>query len=216
MAAWVTFDCFGTLIDWNSGFASILAPFARDKTPALLKAYHRFERLVETEKPHRSYKDVLVTSLLRAAGEVGASISRTQAQSLPDSWSQLPVFADVEPMLTALRGAHYRLGVLTNCDDDLFSRTQQAFARPFDMVVTAEQVRDYKPSLTHFRRFEHLASPDAWIHVACSWHHDIAPARQFGIKCIWLDRDGTGEDSAMASARIQSAADVAATIASLL
>src|SRR5260221_4584039 len=216
MSTWITFDCFGTLIDWNAGFASILAPLGGARTPALVNAYHRFERLVETEKPHRLYKDVLVTSLLRAAGEVGVPISESQARSLPDSWDQLRVFADVDPMLAALRGSHYRLGVLTNCDDDLFARTERAFARPFDLVVTAEQVCDYKPSLAHFRRFAAVAMPAQWVHVACSWRHDIAPAHQMGIRRIWLDRDLTSDDALIASARIESAADVGAAIASVL
>jgi 2-haloacid dehalogenase len=216
MAAWITFDCFGTLVDWNAGFTSILAPLACEKTPALLKAYHRFERRLESEKPHRLYKDVLSASLQHAAGEVGVGISEQQARVLPDSWEQLPVFADVEPMLAALRESDYRLAVLTNCDDDLFAQTQRAFARPFDMVITAQQVRDYKPSLTHFRRFAELARPDDWVHVACSWHHDIAPSSRMGIKRIWLDRDRTGDAADAASAHIHSAADVAPAVARLL
>lgn len=221
MASWITFDCFGTLVDWNAGFASILAPLAGDKTPALLSAYHRFERQVEAERPHRLYKDVLTTSLVRAAHEVGVPMSEKQAGTLPASWDRLPVFGDVEPMLAALRAAGYKLAVLTNCDDDLFAQTQGMFVRPFDMVVTAEQVRDYKPSLTHFRRFEDLASPDDWIHVASSWHHDIAPARRFGIKRIWLDRDKAGpsepldEGASGATARIESASEVLAAIAGI-
>jgi 2-haloacid dehalogenase len=213
--AWITFDCFGTLIDWNTGFASILAPLAGANTAALLRAYHRVERLVECQQPHRPYKDVLSASVLQAANEVGAVISEQNARVLPDSWGQLPVFADVEPMLAALRASDYRLAVLTNCDDDLFAQTHGAFARPFDMVITAQQVRDYKPSLTHFRRFAEVVRPDDWIHVACSWHHDIAPARRMGIKRIWLDRDRTGESADAASAHIHSAADVAAAIAGL-
>jgi 2-haloacid dehalogenase len=212
---WITFDCFGTLVDWNSGFASILRPLAGDRTPALLAAYHRCERSVEAQKPHRLYREVLAVSLLRAAREVGVPVSGSQARALPASWEQLPVFADVEPMLAALRQTGYRLAALTNCDDELFAQTERGFARPFDLVVTAERVRDYKPSLAHFRRFAELARPDDWIHVACSWHHDIAPASQMGIKRIWLDRDNTGEDASTASARVQSAVEVAPTIARL-
>ena len=212
---WVTFDCFGTLVDWNAGFASILRPLAGDSTPGLMAAYHRCERIVEGETPHRLYKEVLVESMLRAAREIGIAVAEDQARALPDLWDRLPLFADVEPMLASLRGSGYSLGVLTNCDDDLFGRTERAFIAPFDCVVTAEQVRSYKPSLAHFRRFASLANPDHWVHVACSWYHDIAPARELGVKRIWLDRDRTGEDPAAASARIGSASEVSSTLARL-
>jgi 2-haloacid dehalogenase len=212
---WVTFDCFGTLIDWNTGFASILRPLAGDSTSALMAAYHRCERAVEGEKPHRLYKHVLVESVLRAAEDIGMAVSEGQAQALPDSWDRLPLFADVEPMLASLRGSGYSIGVLTNCDDDLFERTERAFVVRFDRVITAEQVRSYKPSLAHFHRFASLAKPDHWVHVACSWYHDISPARELGIKRIWLDRDRTGEDPAAASARVTSAGEVSSAVARL-
>ena len=150
---WITFDCFGTLVDWHRGFASILTPFVGDRGPQLLRAYHRFERLLELETPHHLYKDVLTTSLSRAAEEVGVPLSESQARALPERWGTLPVFADVEPMLAELRAAGYRLAVLTNCDDDLFELTHRSFATRFDLVVTAERVRDYKPSASHFRYF---------------------------------------------------------------
>ena len=215
MATWITFDCFGTLVDWHDGFAAILKPLAGGKTAELLRAYHRYERMLELEKPHRRYKDVLVTAVSLAAEEVGLRFSESQSRTLPESWGRLPLFRDVEPMLSGLRAAGYRLGVLTNCDDDLFASTQRSFKRPFDLVVTAERVRDYKPSLTHFRSFENATGvkPHDWIHVACSWYHDIVPAREAGIRRIWLDRDKTGDDPVAASVRIGSASEVCAAVA---
>ena len=212
---WVTFDCFGTLIDWNTGFASLLRPIAGDRTEALRSAYHLAERAVETKRPHILYKDVLTESLRNAAATMGIAVSDTQARTLPESWDRLPVFADVEPMLKTLRASGYSTGVLTNCDDDLFELTHRSFLSPFDIVVTAEQVRDYKPSPAHFRRFAALAKPDDWVHVACSWYHDIVPAKALGVKRVWLDREGTGEDPSAASSRVTSAQDVAAAIARL-
>jgi 2-haloacid dehalogenase len=212
---WVTFDCFGTLIDWNTGFAALLRPIAGDRTEALRAEYHRAERAVETKRPHILYKDVLTESLRNAAATMGIAVSDTQARTLPESWDRLPVFADVEPMLKALRASGYSTGVLTNCDDDLFALTHRSFLSPFDIVVTAEQVRDYKPSPAHFRRFAALAKPDDWVHVACSWYHDIVPAKALGVKRVWLDREGTGEDPSAASFRVTSAQDVAAAIARL-
>jgi len=106
------------------------------------------------------------------------------------------------------------LAVLTNCDDDLFAQTQRNFRQPFDLVITAEQVGDYKPSLKHFRKFAEVtgATSRDWMHVACSWFHDIAPARSLGIPRVWLDRDKTGEDPGTATARMESAAEVCAVI----
>jgi 2-haloacid dehalogenase len=119
-------------------------------------------------------------------------------------WASLPLFDDVEEALAALREAGYKLAILTNCDDDLFAQTERSFRSPFDLVVTAEQVRHYKPSLAHFQRFSELTkvSPNDWVHVACSWFHDIAPARDLGIKRIWLDRELSGHDPLAASRRI--------------
>src|SRR5216683_3061881 len=212
---WVTFDCFGTLVDWNAGFAAILRPLVGDKTPEVMRVYHRFERQLEIATPHRLYKDVLTTCLLRAAEEIGVPLSEPQARTLPERWGTLPVFADAEAMLAALRAEGHRLGVLTNCDEDLFEQTHRSFRTPFDLVVTAERVRDYKPSPAHFRYFSRVSGVKAgeWVHVANSWYHDITPARDLGIPRIWLDRDDTGEDPAAASARVRSAAHVAEAIA---
>ena len=214
---WITFDCFGTLVDWNSGFDAILRPIAAEKTSALIEAYHRFERVLESESPHKLYREVLTTGLVSAAGEIGVRLSESQARALPDQWGALPVFSDVEPMLAGLRAEGYRLGVLTNCDDDLFALTERNFILPFDLVVTAQRVRDYKPSISHFRFFARStgARKENWIHVARSWHHDISPARELDLPRIWVDRDNTGEDASAASVRVTSAVEISVAIASL-
>lgn len=211
---WVTFDCYGTLIDWKSGFTAILRPISGEKTRDLLHSYHAFERQIESERPHRLYKDVLAEALTHAAREVGVHLSASQARALQIQWASMPVFEDIPDALATLHSAGWKLAVLTNCDADLFAQTQQAFSQPFDLVVTAEQVRDYKPSLTHFRHFEDATGVrrSDWVHVACSWFHDIAPARQLGIRRIWLDRDGTGEDPSTASLRLVTAAELPGAI----
>lgn len=207
---WVSFDCFGTLVDWHAGFTTLLTPILGDRVLPVLRAYHRWERELEAERPHRLYRDVLVTGLQRAARESGVELSAAEAHRLPESWGALPLFPDVEDMLASLRALGARIAVLTNCDDDLFAATQKSFRRPFDLVITAEQVRDYKPSLTHFRRFatDSGVAPADWVHVASSQYHDILPARSLGIHRLWLDRDRTGEDPAMASARVLSGGEV--------
>jgi 2-haloacid dehalogenase len=207
----VTFDCFGTLVDWQAGFAAMLAPFAGDSARDIVRAYHASERVVERETPHRSYKDVLAKALARAAAECGVRVSESDARTLARSWGSMRLFDDVEAMLAELRQKGCRLAVLTNCDDDLFEITHRTFRTPFDLFLTAERVRGYKPAPWHFRGFERVtrARKSDWVHVACSWYHDIVPAQALGIKRVWLDRERTGEDPSLASAHVHAAADVA-------
>ena len=211
---WVTFDCFGTLVDWHTGFAQLLTPLAGHRTADLLQAYHPFERRLENERPHRLYREVLTTALAQAAVHLGIPLSETALHTLPDGWGSQPIFADVEDMLARLRAMECRLAVLTNCDNDLFARTQSTFRQPFDLVITAEQVGCYKPAARHFERFMEVTgvSRSDWVHVACSWYHDIAPARTLGIHRVWLDRDQTGEDERTATVRVVSGADVVPAI----
>ena len=207
-ARWVTFDCFGTLVDWHTGFTAVLRDVAGERLPDLLKAYHQHERFAELERPHRLYRDVLETAVRRAAGALDLPITDEQATALPRRWGSLPIFPDVEPELAALRAAGFRLAVLTNCDNDLFAETQKHFRQPFDLVVTAEDAKDYKPAPTHFRRFFRVSGVelDDWVHVACSFYHDIGPAKQMGVRRVWVDRDRTGEDPAWATARCRTPA----------
>ena len=208
---WVSFDCFGTLVDWQSWFAEVLGPFGSRTAGEVIRAYHVHERAVEREKPQRSYKDVLATALVRATAEQGVALSHTEARTLVTrTWGSMRLFDDAEAMLAALRAKGYRLAILTNCDEDLFAVTHRLFKAPFDLCVTSERIRGYKPEPWHFRGFELLtrvSRPD-WVHVANSWYHDIAPARSLGVQHVWLDREGTGEDGGPATLRLQSAVDV--------
>jgi 2-haloacid dehalogenase len=200
----VTFDCFGTLVDWHSGFADILRPAAGERTAELIRAYHGFELTLEQARPHVRYRDVLERGIARAAAQIGLSLTEAQARSLPERWDALRPFDDVEPALAALRADGCKLAVLTNCDVDLFARTHASFRHRFDLVVTAEQVMDYKPSLAHFHWFWRASGVEArdWVHAACSWYHDVQPAREMGIRRIWVDRDRTGDDPTAATLRI--------------
>jgi 2-haloacid dehalogenase len=208
---WITFDCFGTLVDWQTGFADAIRPFTGERTSEVLRAYHAHEAVVEREKPHRSYKEVLVSALARAARESDLTLSVEAVRALPEAWASMRIFDDVEPMLAELRQRGWRLAVLTNCDEDLFAMTHMRFRAPFDLVLTAERIRGYKPAPWHFLAFERLTRVDRrdWVHVANSWYHDIAPARALGIQHVWLDRDLTGESGVPALAHVHSAKDVA-------
>ena len=192
---WITFDCFGTLVNWQAGFAGAVRPIFGERTDDVLQAYYAHEAIVEQLKPHRSYKEVLVSALARAARESDLTLSVEAVRALPEAWASMRIFDDVEPMLAELRRDGWRLAVLTNCDEDLFGLTHQRFQSPFDLVLTAERVRGYKPAPWHFLAFERITRVDRrdWVHVANSWYHDIAPARALGIQHVWLDRDRTGE-----------------------
>jgi 2-haloacid dehalogenase len=211
---WVSFDCFGTLVDWQRWFADVIGPVGGQAAGDIVRGYHAHEREVERESPMRSYKDVLVTALVRATAEQGVRLTHQDARSLlMRSWTRMRLFDDVEPMLAELRSRGYRLAVLTNCDDDLFWSTHRLFGKAFDFVLTAERVRGYKPERWHFRGFEMLtgvARPH-WVHVANSWYHDIAPARALGLRHVWLDRDRTGEDAGT-SIHVHHAIDVVGAV----
>jgi len=207
---WVSFDCYGTLVDWLGGFTAILEPIAGERTSSLLDAYHRFEPQVEVGS-YRPYRDVLANTLLRAAREIGISMTDEQARCLPQQWGRLPIMGDVEEALSAMRTDGFKLAVLTNCDEDLFAQTQRSFRQPFNLVITAERVRSYKPAPAHFRCFQSTTgvATDEWVHVANSWFHDIAPACELGIHCIWLDREGKEAYGAGAILRVTSATELA-------
>jgi 2-haloacid dehalogenase len=215
---WITFDCFGTLINWHAGFRALLTPIAGERTGALIDAYHRFERALETERPHRLYRDVLATGLVRAAQQIGLTLPPEEADALARRWGELPLYDDVPPALSALRARRFKIGILTNCDDDLFGRTLERFPvlRP-DLVITAEQVRSYKPGLGHFRDFQAKTgkSQRGWVHAACSWFHDIEPGHRIGCARIWVDRDRTGDDPSLASRVLPDLSELPAVAAEL-
>lgn len=190
---WVTFDCFGTLVDWHGGFEAILWPLAWDRTEELIAAYHEFEPREQARLPHPPYRQVLTNSLRLAAAKIGLPLTEAQVTALPDNWDRLRAFGDVEPMLKDLRYKGWKLAVLTNCDEDLFGETEWRFVRAFDLVVTAERVKSYKPALGHFHEFARLTgcTPANWVHVASSWFHDIEPTAALGLRRIWLNRDLT-------------------------
>ena len=131
-----------------------------------------------------------------------------------ESWPAARPFDDIEPLLAALRRHAYRLAVLTNCDDALFEKTHRMFQQPFDLFVTSERVRAYKPAPWHFRAFQLLTGVRKceWVHVSADWQTDIVPAASLGIHRVWLDRKRSGEDARRASAHVYRADDVAGAV----
>jgi 2-haloacid dehalogenase len=201
---WLTFDCYGTIADWNTCLLTALEPIAGDRGAALLAAYSQAELVLEASAPYLPYREVLTSGLREAARHAGIALAPAAAGALVEAWPRMTVFEDVGPALDALAMAGWRLAILTNCDEDLFASTAAKLPVPFDLVVTAEQVRSYKPDLGHFRRFEELteATPANWIHVANSWVHDILPAARMGLRSVWVDRDLTGHPAKLAERRV--------------
>jgi 2-haloalkanoic acid dehalogenase type II len=176
----VTFDCYGTLIDWETGIAEAFriagSQLDRDE---LLRRYAEVEPQVEGER-YRPYRDVLAETARRISGDDGVFL----ADSLPD-WKPFP---DTNAALERLRDAGYRLGILSNVDDDLLAATRRHFTVDFDLIVTAQQVRSYKPAPGHFEAARAFISDARWLHAAQSNFHDIAPATMLGIDNVWVNR----------------------------
>lgn len=186
----VTFDCYGTLIDWETGireaFVQAAADDGVDLDPALiLRVYAEEEPVVERERYH-SYRDVLAETATRVANAVGWRVS--YAGFLADSLPRWRPFADTNPALERLRSAGLRLGILSNIDDDLLAATRKHFTVDFDLIVTAQQVGSYKPAPMHFLTARERIGGSKWLHAAQSNYHDIVPANALGIATAWINR----------------------------
>ncbi len=201
---WVTFDCYGTIVDWNTGLAAALAEvFGDEPAASLIDAFHDAEKRVKHGDGYHCYRDVLERSVRELGAARGRAVDDDGADVIARRWPSIEPFADAGAGLGGLRERGFQLASLTNCDDDLFAATRARLPVPIDEVVTAEQVRSYKPDHGHFDEFRRRVEPDAWVHAANSWEHDVVPAAELGLPCIWVDRDGSGHDASRASVRIE-------------
>lgn len=190
----LTFDCYGTLIDWEKGISEAFVAaawcdgftFARDE---VLRAYAEAERSVESEG-YLPYREVLTQSAVRAARSLGWNLDAAHARFLPESLPGWPPFADTNAALEQLKTAGIRLGILSNVDRDLLAETRKHFTVDFELVVTAEDVRAYKPASRHFLAARKAIGHQRWLHAAQSNFHDIVPANAMGIPTAWVNRKG--------------------------
>ena len=188
----VTFDCYGTLIDWESGIseafakASAAAGVEIDAARAV-RLHAEVEPTLEAG-PWRPYREVLTISAVEVARRLGWTLSREDARFLPDSLPEWRPFPDTRPSLARLAGAGCRLGILSNVDDDLLARTIARVEAPFELVVTAERVRSYKPAPAHFLEARQRVGAAKWLHAAQSHFHDVTPARSLEIPVAWINR----------------------------
>jgi 2-haloacid dehalogenase len=214
----VTFDCFGTLIDWETGILQAVRPVlavhgVRAGDDEILRLFADLEAGLErvgSRAEHRSYRDVL-RGVMRGIGEhFGIDLIDREIERLPDSLARWPAFADTAPVLSAL-ATRYRLAVLSNVDADLFEGVRGRLGADLDEVVTAALCRSYKPDPRHFRVALALLdlAPDQVLHVAESVVHDVVPARGLGIPCVWVNRRGSrGPGASGGMAGVQADAEV--------
>ena len=185
---WITFDCYGTLIDWENGIAAAFekiamaagAPFDRNQ---VLKLYRKYEK--EEERQYRKYRDVLTRVARRICFDMGLQTS--SYDFLVDSLQRWRPFNDTNMALQRLARRH-KLGILSNIDNDLITQTRKHLTVNFDLIVTAENVVSYKPELKHFQEARRKIGNTEWIHAAQSYFHDILPCKRLGINSAWINR----------------------------
>jgi len=211
---WLTFDCFGTLIDWRHGIRTTGELLFPGQGDAFLDAYSALEAEVETEGSFRRYRAVLTETTRRAARRLSLELKADDATALVSTIPYWPPFSDVGPALRDLRRDGWKCALLTNCDRDIIALTQRRLPVSFDAVVTAEDVSAYKPNPAHFRLFQSTfgASADQWIHVAQSYFHDIKPTSELGITRIWVNRQGEHDDPSLADAVMSGLAELPAAV----
>ncbi|HXA97688.1 MAG TPA: HAD family hydrolase [Candidatus Dormibacteraeota bacterium] len=190
----ITFDCYGTLIDWEGGiagaFTKAVAETGSRLDPArVLEAYAQIEPAVQAER-YRSYRDVLTESARRVARQLGWTLPESRASFLAESLPFWIPFPDTNAALERLFRAGYRLGILSNVDDDLLAGTRKHFTVPFDLLITAQQMHSYKPADGHFLAARDRIAGARWLHAAQSHFHDVVPARRLGVPSAWINRKG--------------------------
>jgi len=190
----ITFDCYGTLIDWESGIADAFLNAAASDGVTLtreeiLAAYAAIEPVVEAER-YRSYREILGETATRVAQTFHWSLPPGRSSFLADSLPTWKPFPDTNPSLEQLVAMGCRLGILSNIDDDLLAATREHFTVPFDVVITAQQVHSYKPGYAHFQTARRTIGNTRWLHAAESNYHDIVPTNALGIDNAWINRQG--------------------------
>jgi 2-haloacid dehalogenase len=193
MERWATFDCYGTLIDWNGGIGRELERlFGAEHTARLLHGYHEVEREVEHERPAASYREVLTIALVRLAEREGLDLAAADQDALARSLPAWEPFPEARAALEDARARGWKLVILSNTDRDFIDASMELIGVPFEFAIVASELGSYKPGPRHWQAFEERtgAQRAAHVHVAASLYHDIAPARELGLPTVWINRLG--------------------------
>jgi 2-haloacid dehalogenase len=188
---WATFDCYGTLIDWNGGLRSELARiFGEGDATRILARYHELEPAVQEQDPSASYREVMATVLARLAGEEGVDLPGDEPDALGRSLPSWPAFDEVPEALTDARSRGWKLAILSNTDRDFIDASMERIGAPFELAIVASEIGSYKPARGHWDAFYERtgADPALHVHVGASVFHDMRPAAELGIPSIWINR----------------------------
>ena len=189
---WATFDCYGTLIDWNLGIRTQLERlFGVEHSSRLLERYHQLEPELEAEPGQfHTYREVLTLALERLAQDEGLQLPEGEAGALAKSLPDWPPFPEVPAALAELRNRGWKLAILSNTDRDLIAASERQLGVPIDLAIVAEDVHSYKPAHAHWERFFEATTADRehHVHIAASLFHDIAPARELNLCSVWINR----------------------------
>ena len=195
---WVSFDCYGTLVDWETGISAAVGEVLEARgivksRAEILALYAAIEPGVQDSESFLKYRRVLRGVMASIGEELGFECTESELDCLATTLPDWPVFPEVVDALRTLK-ERYRLAVISNVDDDLFAGTATVLGVDFDVVVTAEQVGSYKPNLSNFHTGAARMGVDRrkWLHVAESLFHDVAPANRLGVKSVWVNRADRG------------------------
>ncbi len=195
---WLTFDCYGTLIQWDEGLLAAMEKILSAKhreidQQAFIAVYDRHEHALEEERPHRTFKDVSALALERAMTEFGLAFSQADAELLTSSIGRMPPFPEVVATLARFKVAGFMTAIISNTDDAIIAGNVAQLGGNVDRVITAEQAGAYKPSRQTFEFAWKTLGIDRneLVHICASPHLDLAAARELGFRTIWVDR-GTG------------------------
>jgi 2-haloacid dehalogenase len=198
-ARWATFDCYGTLVDWNAGLrAELERLFGAEQGEALLARYHEIELRIQREQPGARYRAVLAAVLAELARENDRDLAPEEEDALARSLPRWPVFAEVPAELAEAHRRGWRLVMLSNTDRDLIDASLEAIGVAFAGAIVASEVGSYKPAHGHWRVFYEATQADRarHVHVAQSHFHDVVPSHELGIASVWINRLGERGDPA--------------------
>jgi 2-haloacid dehalogenase len=190
----VTFDVYGTLIDWESGIYDAFRReatrdgFTIDNPDEIIPRFHQYEQEIQAGS-YELYAEVLRRVAVRIAKEIGWPLEPSRAGFLPDSVQRWMPFKEANPQLAKF-GKKFETGLISNVDDKLLGLTRRHIPHDFDLVVTAQQVRSYKPDPAHFNECaRRIGTKKGWVHIAASYYHDVEPCVKLKIPVIWVNRN---------------------------